>query len=407
MKKTVFQFLRITILFVFLASLNSCEKDNPVQTMPISIEIQLPESHSDLSSDGISISINNLNTGAQDSYTTNNDGKVSTTLEKGMYTFNATATKIFNTEVNGVPAQMEVQLNGILENVLVSNETSVISINLLASTINPDGGWIIKEIFAAGGKTIDGNKAYNWAQFIEIYNNSNVTLYADGLSIAETQLNGAASTNGIYSTEELAAHVFVRTIYTIPGNGTTYPVAPGKGILIAPQPINHNTATPLLDLSSADFQWYDYTSAAGQSIDVPEVPNLIKYYSYSATIWLLTIQGNAAYVLFRVPDISEDFVTENTDIREMGHNPNNTTTSIRIMNEYVLDAVESKGSTFNGKMLSPAVDAGYIDCVPSGTAKSIRRNVKEVKDGRVIYQDTNNSSIDFMTNAEPQPKIYQ
>jgi hypothetical protein len=183
-------------------------------------------------------------------------------------------------------------------------------------------------------------------------------------------------------------------------------VEPGGSLLIASQPIDHRSyASPELDLSGADFQWYDDTPNVGQAIDVAEVPNLIKYYSYSLSIWVPTVQGNTAWVISKIPDLNGDYVVTHTDRRPMAHIPTNYVTSVKIANEYILDAVECTGGTqFNGKMLSAALDAGTIPSGATYSGKSIRRKVKEkTADGRLIYQDTNNSAKDFIFEADPQP----
>jgi hypothetical protein len=398
-----------TLLWLALpaAMLASCTEAHDVVVLSVTITAERPEAYADISVDSVSITAKNIYTGDELASLTDAAGQSTLTLEEGEYTFTAAAVKRVNVTVGGSPALTEVRLVGNHENVSVNSRNTAVSIPLQASAINAEGGWIIKEIYYRGGKTKEGSKSYWHHHFFELYNNSNVTLYADGLALSETQLNGAASTNGIFSAAELRDTTFVRTLYAIPGSGNTYPVAPGGSLLIASQPIDHRSyALPELDLSGADFQWYDYTPNAGQAIDVPEVPNLIKYYSYSLTIWVPTVQGNTAWLISKIPNLDNSYVETHTDKRPMAHIPTNYVTSVKIANEHILDAVECTGGTsFNGKMLAATIDAGVVESGATYSGKSIRRKVKEkTADGRLIYQDTNNSTTDFLAEADPKPR---
>lgn len=387
--------------------LSACVEEHAVNVVSVTVSVERPAAYADMPLDSVSVAARNNYTGDELTSLTNAAGQVTLSLEEGEYTFSATAVKRLNVDIGGSLALMDVQLVGNRENVSVNSLSTAFVISLQPSMINPEGGWVIKEIYHRGGRTKEGDKSYWHHHFFELYNNSNVTLYADGLALAETQLNGVASTNGIFSREEIDTTTFVRTLYAIPGSGSSHPVAPGGSLLIASQPIDHRSyAQPELDLSGADYQWYDYTPNTGQAIDVAEVPNLIKYYSYSLTIWVPTVQGNTAWLIAKIPDLNNDYVESHTDRRPMAHIPTNYVTSVKIANRYILDAVECTGGTsFNGKMLSVALDAGIIPSGATYSGKSIRRKVKEVTaDGRLIYQDTNDSAKDFIYEAAPQPK---
>lgn len=401
-KKKIFLCLALPI-----AMLSSCTEKHDVAVLSVNVTVERPEAYADISIDSVSVTARNIYTGDELTSFTNAAGQVAVTLEEGEYTFTAAAVKRVNVTAGGSPALTEVRLVGNHENASVNSLHTTFAISLQASAITPEGGWIIKEIYYRGGKTKEGSKSYWRHHFFELYNNSNVTLYADGLALAETQLNGAASTNGIFSPAELRDTTFVRTLYAIPGNGSTCPVAPGGSLLIASQPIDHRSvALPELNLSNADFQWYDDTPNVGQAIDVVEVPNLIKYYSYSLTIWVPTVQGNTAWLIAKIPTLDNSYVETHTDRRPMAHIPTNYVTSVKIANEHILDAVEcTGGGGFNGKMLAPTIDAGLVPSGATYSGKSIRRKVKEkMADGRLIYQDTNNSTADFFAETDPKPK---
>jgi hypothetical protein len=74
---------------------------------------------------------------------------------------------------------------------------------------------------------------------------------------------------------------------------------------------------------------------------------------------------------------------------------------------WIIDGVENARLDDDGvfKRLKPSIDIGYIQFRGSYEGVSIRRKVKEVINGRIVYQDTNNSSEDFLTNLEPNPGV--
>ncbi len=407
MKKKVLHTVFYASLIACMGIWSSCEKDEPIPTVDLNAKIELTGTAEGSTVDELTIKIKSNNTGATKELTPQANGETSVTLEEGNYNFEVTGKITYSYKDYEGNAQTKTELiAGLLENVSVSSsmESKTITIKAFISTAN--GGWVIKEIYSTGTKTSVGNKNYTNVQFVEIYNNSSEKMYADGLTIGETGIPSSQNSN--FYADDLAEYTFVFTFYSVPGNGTTYPVDPGKSILIAPYPINHPaTFTPadnkLLDLSMADFQWYDEHSLA---LQVPEVPDLIRHYSYSNTIWLMAVQTNRGFILFKTDDIA-DYVKNNVDTRK--NNAGKDFTTIRLKNTNVLDAVDmGQPDKIKVKTISSSLDLGFTYCSASFSGKSMRRKVSHVEpDGRVVYQDTNNSTVDFIPDAEPQPKQFK
>lgn len=395
--------LKIGVALICFFSLSSClDNNDEVEIVNYSLKVNMPSDLQSVDASGLSVTFKNTLTGSVQTVSTNSEGIVAFTGLPGVYNMEVTGQKTYSfINSNGETIQRTVSLAGIRENVALSAVTASLSIDALIQIDNK--GWVIKEIYFSGCKTPSGGNYYK-DQFVELYNNTDSILYADGISIAQSANNTQSQETNIYASE-FGHSTYVNTVYTIPGNGKEVPVQPGKSILIAPQPINHNaTNTNSLDLSVADYQWYD--NHATLSIDVPEVPNLIKNYSYSATIWILHVSGYNSFIVFRGPQDMTSFVTSNTDIRN-GNN-GKPTTAIRIPNEYILDAVELGSKTdFKSKAMSSSLDISYTYCSVSYSGKSIRRKVERVEeDGRVVYKDTNNSALDFIPDATPMPKVF-
>jgi len=276
------------------------------------------------------------------------------------------------------------------------------------------GTFVIKEFYFAGSRTPAG-KSYYADQYIEIFNNTDEVRYADGISVFEHESSGT----GVNMWESIKDTIVGQMIWTIPGNGKQYPVQPGKSILIAQDGINHRNdpnGNPLspVNLGNADFEFYVPTKT-NKDIDSPTVANMLDDYLSNTNISEIAfrVQGGSALVIAKLPGNSETerkaYIARNLVVK----------TSVsgsaavyypKIANKYVIDAVETVEDEAHAiyKRLPADIDAGYTYITTgSYSGKCIRRKVKEIVSGRVIYQDTNNSINDFLKDVDPMPRIYE
>jgi len=273
---------------------------------------------------------------------------------------------------------------------------------------------VIKEIYYSGSITPAG-KIYYADQYLEIFNNTSEIQYADGISVIIHE----ASNTGANVWENIKDTIVAETIWSIPGNGTQFPVAPGKSIVIAQDGINHKddpNGNPLspVNLGNADFEFYAYKDKT-TDVDSPTVPNMLEDYSGNEIVKEVTyvVGGGSAIAIARLPGnndeerkayikkhlVAKSFVT-GSNVLYFG----------KVANKYIIDAVETVKDEAHAiyKRFTPELDAGYT-YVASGSrsGKCVRRKIKETVAGRVIYQDTNNSTNDFLKDVAPKPKIYE
>ena len=273
--------------------------------------------------------------------------------------------------------------------------------------------WLIREVYLTCSKTTAG-KAYQKDAYFVLYNNTDQTLYADGLSICETYQTTAAKQPAANPTDWTIfwpKRVAVAFIYTVPGSGKEHAVAPGGSLVIADLAVNHTLAeyssTSKADLSKANFEWYDEGTTLDS--DVPEVPNMIKTFSTSNTIWLPNMQGNKSYFIFKLDEGMNmaAFLEANhvTDVLKPNGKDYYDTYAIPV--EYIYDAVEfsSQQSLVADKALPTALDNGFTYSSGTGSGKAVRRKVASWDGDRAILQDTNNSTNDFIANQDPSPYI--
>ncbi len=380
----VFKFISLITLVL---ALFSCDNDdNYIAKTEVSLSMQLEDESLSISLEAIPLTFTNINNGTIYNTVSDANGKVVITIEDGVYNIVANGEKTIN--------EQTIVVSGTQENVVINSTSATIQLDLFYTV--PGEGWVIKEVYYAGTRTPE-NKVYYKDQYIEIYNNSNKVLYADGLSISEAQHNTSKSVNEWSA--YLEQGVVVRTIYTIPGSGQEHPVQPGESLILASQPLDHTTENDnSIDLSKADWQWFDEGTT---DVNVAEVPNLIKHYSYSKTFWLLHTSGYNSFVLFRAEDINAFLSNQRV---ETENTAGNIIEGYLVSKDLILDAVEtSRKDKFLTKALPASLDLSYTFCDATFSGKCIRRKVQGYDGDRAVLADTNNSDNDFIKNADLKP----
>jgi hypothetical protein len=392
------------IAFILIALLGftmyNCKKDvTPSYTM--NIELALPEGFT-LATVPVGVEIKVLNTQtARETILTTSATGTSTILVEGYYNI--------STSFQITVGKETYTFNGSLNNFFLGQESTATVDLVLASNT---GGLVIKEVYFAGSKTPD-NKSYYDDQFHEIYNNSNDTLYADGLCIGflqqtSTNPNVWLKPDNITFMDQLPLtfHVWI-----IPGTGKEHPIYPGKSIVIAQDGINHKSdpnGNPNSPVNLGNADWESYVEVSGKDLDSPTVPNMTMMYTTSTTMndWLHSVFGYAE-IIFRLPVTWQAYVANPDNFKTL---PGSTSTTKYFMvdKSYVIDAVEivRVEQDKRYKRLQNELDAGYT-YLDGGTycSKSVRRKAKMIVDGRVIYKDTNNSTEDFLHDVTPTPGV--
>ena len=115
---------------------------------------------------------------------------------------------------------------------------------------------------------------YDYFDYFELYNNSDTTVYLDGMLwgwtfpyVIET-LSTSCAVSEPYRNDPLG--VWTRFFHQFPGSGSDYPLAPGQTAVVAMDAVDHSLVHPSLpDLSHADFELEGTADA-----DNPDVPNM-------------------------------------------------------------------------------------------------------------------------------------
>ena len=320
-------------------------------------------------------------------------------LAAGTYNIEATAVVSSNDDAT------TKNMRAIAQNVVITETTRSVTLDWFF--YNPDNSLVISEIYL--GSLNATGKGLLYDSHISIYNNTDEVIYADGLAICEGSLNNTTSYPDLTPTPE--ERFLVGTVYVIPGNGTEHPIYPGKSITIVDQAIEWSAdVAGAQDYRDADFEWYDeVTIGTIRDTDNPSVPNLDKWYSYSATIWILSQQANRSYAIARIPEgvtaesYLKDYTCSYTYYFTFTENYITRENQYYIPLDWIIDGVNlSPASSQEFLCLPPSIDISYksINDDPQSAADRayrmfVRREAGKSADGNIILQDTDDSAKDF------------
>lgn len=213
-------------------------------------------------------------------------------------------------------------------------------------------------------------------QFIELYNSSDSTQYLDKLLICR-----------LASVQEYPGFVKAIRYYQFPGTGKDHPIEPGQLVVIAMDAIDHvnvGGAKHSIDLSGADWEFYNQLSA---DLDNPNVPNVLNASPESGGIDFMINLTADEVCLVRVEDLDAvPFIEDSYKLFSY---------------DTIIDGVEYSSNPDHDKALVAQLDAGLAGySIRSYSGKSIERHHPET--GGPGY-DTNNSSFDFVSLSRPTP----
>jgi hypothetical protein len=442
------------LVMILLAGSYACQKkDLGSSATPVNLNVAI-EYSSEVSSIGLRkdsalIRITNNTSGSIKEVYTNSNGVANfESITPGIYTVTASITIAKNTyqHLSNTIVDQDVVFNGNLTNRSFTEQQTNISIPLITGRI---GNWVIKQIYYTGSNTSSGAAFRD--QFLEIYNNSTDTLYADSLCFANvlginnTKVNypsaGFLPNNQYDWTQSLnmnnpkanTDYIYVRSAFMLPCTGRSLPVLPGKSLVIAqtaqnhtaPYILNDNTTqgitdpTVTVDLSNADFETYlaEYKKAeAGNptnfkkykwDVDNPKVTNLEVVYFASGNEWIMDNNGREAMILYKVnganPKTGFPYFADPTVTTIDA----TTTLYQQIPVANILDAVEMQRANVTDrvpKRLPNSLDAGPTNVTDGNySSQSLIRKTARTVNGRRVLQDTNNSANDFATKSKADP----
>jgi len=386
-------------------AITACSSDsNEALEAKTSLKLELkviPENIQVKEYKNLTISFKELNSGFTITQELKNTNVLQVVLPSGTYNITAEGSIVYGDNSGSVEAKVAGVQNGMVIN---GSETSKTLELALKSGNSSD--LILEEIFFTGTKTPQG-AMYFGDQYFKITNNTDKTLYADGMLLIQSSF--MTNEKQDYSPNIMATTLSAGAIIRIPGNGTMYPVKAGESIIIAEDAINHKNFNPSsINLSNANFQIFKEDS---DDIDNPAVPKMVNVFDKM----VIHTQGYYAYALARMPQgmTHETLVAQNTYTYTYNLTINGDVypmdgTAVKIPNEWITDAVNlSVQDSFQWQVTSPSLDMGWtsvttFDGDKNRFGKAVRRKVTgKTMEGKNILKDTNNSTTDFEHGVKP------
>ena len=319
-------------------------------------------------------------------------------LIPGTYSINITG----NVEQEG----KTFYLIGSKVNYLVVKDGESLSIDVNGASVGP---LAFSELFYAGTEPF-----YFRNQFYEIINNSDETVYLDGLHFANLVPSAATVNLPVWPESDAGKYVYAERIWKIPGTGKDYPLAPGESFSMAQFAANHqlaqyNPKSPI-DCSTSEFE---FNMNNANFPDQPATDMQHVFYNGlagkgSLPQYLTSVMGGA-YVIFRVPEGESYDPVNNKSLQTRNLATTSANLYAKIPLTYIMDAVEcgQNENMITAKRVPSLLDAGMTYVGATYNSKGVRRKKSGVDNaGRPILQDTNNSTEDFERLVTPEFRHY-
>ncbi len=323
------------------------------------------------------------------------------------------------------PVTVTVQPNEALTSrkaVITITAEDLIKTLVVEQSRNPipgQGEFLIEEVFFTGNQDEAGATA-NGEQYIKITNNTDDTLYADGLVIGMTSFFNSQISNGTsyWTHPELTDGICIDSAFQIPGNGTEHPVEAGKSLLIALAAQDFSAANSnAFNLAVADFEIYEENDRY-PDVDNPGVPNMNVLFKSSNSLTSLHNRGFQSYAIIKLPvDVTAQQFTDeykydvevyfvmNGNILVTNQLLSRAATAHKVLNDWVLDGINCGiEENFREGEFNSTVDAGYTGCgkVDKDESRFGKSVLRKSVNGKLV--DTNNSTNDFTRDATPTLK---
>ena len=263
------------------------------------------------------------------------------------------------------------------------------------------GSLVISEEFPNYPRDLAGD-FYDYAHYLELYNNSDTTIYLDGKTVVKGLPGWRDYSTYPCANEEQyrmdSLGIWTAWTYRFPGSGHDYPLPPGGVTLLAQDAIDHRPFDPNLpDLSGANFEF-----RGASDVDNPQVPDMISIGVRDGG--MPRGHGLEFDQLEEVTAIAEPVDTAALPFTMM---PSYTFGWKRIPRDKILDVLTWQVANYNysaplcGPSVNPIFDhqrGAFLN--PGQEYRTIQRKVALVlPDGRKILLRTKTSSRDFQAAA--------
>ncbi len=408
---------RLLYILLATASLTSCLKDakegdfgDDSISGSITVQIIAPEGKS-VSFEGMNVAFSDASSGLTYSAVADASGRATARVAYGSY-IASTESKI------ALSGGKTVIYNGSTDRIKVTPDNSEVnnySLNLNYSQTNQI---VIKEFYYTGCKNPETGKNYTLKDtYFSLYNNSGDIAYLDSLCVGiaypfNAPLNGKLTDWVKPGTSELRDSIPTASMsWMFNGTGKSIPINPGEEVIVCLNAINHiPICSTSVDLSKKEYYaMYDAANTPAQSAPAPGVSTLECFWKTGTSrSFVVSITSPALYIYTMGGKSKEQFILDTKTVNP--NSPGNRNNDVLLVDKnLIIDGVECLISAGQTKRLRSEIDNGSIIIQEGGgSGKSVHRKVDvkatEEAGGRIVYQDTNNSSNDFEVRDFPTLK---
>lgn len=379
------------LLLIYVLFLISCSKEEN-NSCHVDIQLDLPKGNITLPYENIAVNLTNKESGTSYKAICDSTGKASFDIECGHYTASV-----------HYQANSGLIFSGRIESLLLmpKSQNKLFKLELTRSSSN---ALVIKEIYYTGCKG-KNNVDYQADQYVTLYNNSNETIYLDGVCVAVVAPAYSMESAWISYTNMTRIPVSDLT-WQFPGSGKDYPLHPGEETTIATNAINHTGGeyqhANSVDLSTVDWGFWD-ASLKRQNIAPGVKPmkllaNLNPYLNQFA----FPVIGPTIMVFDIVGTNAEVYVNDSRNRELEPQSPIKDQYYLMVPKEWVIDCVEcaENAEYTKFKRVPSELDNGAV-FIPEGyySGQAVIRKNAGTASGHAIYQDTNNSADDLIVST--------
>ena len=260
------------------------------------------------------------------------------------------------------------------------------------------GSLLVSEFWFPLNMSSQQNVSYPFGGYVELYNNSDTTIYLDGLTfgdalLADPFIQPEDHVNSCTLFPDMMGDttgVWAEMLFRFPGTGHDYPVVPGQAVVIATDAVDHTVVNPdATDLTNANFEFI-----GPSDVDNPSVPNMINlglrdspyghgWYAITRAAPFVALPLRTDTLPKRV--IYSDFLTYYHVAR-----PAIIGLSLFLTPLPPLD--------YCRPLVNPTLDAApaFLPLVDYYSPSMQRRVLRRLPDGRAVLQNTRTSGNDFV-----------
>lgn len=379
-----------SLFLLFILLLSACSEEE-IRSCAVNVQVVFPEDYATQPFDDMKVTLTNKAGGTAYTSPCSFAGVAAFDVEPGDY-----AASVYYQTATGLV------FNGRIESLSLMPDDGgasprTVELSLLYVKTN---ALVIKEIYYDGCFGREG-EGYEDDQYITLCNNSDETLYLDGLCVAEVDFSLADESPWMQRDPNMLRIPAGNFTWQFPGNGQNYPLLPGAETTIARNAVDHTGGEyqhpNSVNLSDVDWGFYHPTLKNVSAPGVKPMNMLLRVGTstgFGFSLWGPTV------MLFALPVSDVQVYVADPANREMrpGREAQPGKEYLMIPREWVIDCIECVFSEdeLPLKRVPVDLDAGAIYIPGWGdTGKSLIRKRSVTSDGRTMYQDTNNSAQDF------------